>query len=251
MQFYLGGFTEYEQDLRKKIVLRIIKELNLVSVKFLDIGCSEGTFTLQIASALGTKEIYGVEISPQACQIALKRGISVHQIDLDNSDHLPFQDNYFDFIHMGEVIEHVFDTDKVLEEIKRILKPSGVLLVSTPNLGAWYNRLALLFGFQPFNTSVSLKYYSSGKLFKGKQALCVAGAEHIHVGTLYAWKELFEVHKLRCDRIYGVSVTRKSIPKVVLFIDNILSRFPALASVLIFVLRKNPVVYRQNYHLED
>lgn len=47
---------------------------------------------------------------------------------------LPFEDNSFDIVTCREVIEHVEDEQKALKEIKRVLKPHGYLLITTPNL---------------------------------------------------------------------------------------------------------------------
>ena len=64
--------------------------------------------------------------------------------------HLPFKNNTFDLVFAGEIIEHVVDTDLFLDECKRILKKNGYLLLTTPNLSSWINRIRLLLGRQPF-----------------------------------------------------------------------------------------------------
>ena len=236
--FYLEGFTRYEQDERKRYVIRLIKRLGLRSGKLLDIGCADGTFTKLIADALESKEVFGIEMSPEACKIASERGINIHQIDLDRVESLPFQDDYFDFVHLGEVIEHLFDTSKLLDEIRRITRPSGIVIITTPNLASWYNRISLLLGYQPFNTSVSLRYYAAGKLFRRTHALTVAGAEHIRMGTLRAWKELFQSHDFEVQSVNGVHVSRNGIPRIVSLVDYFFAMFPQTSSVLIFTLPK-------------
>ena len=47
------------------------------------------------------------------------------------------------------MIEHVYSPDDLVEDLKRILRPDGLLLLSTPNLGYWLNRLLLLVGISP------------------------------------------------------------------------------------------------------
>ncbi len=56
---------------------------------------------------------------------------------------------------MEEVIEHLYNSDLVISEIYRILKRNGILILSTPNLASWINRLVLLLGYQPFSHDVS------------------------------------------------------------------------------------------------
>ena len=76
---------------------------------------------------------------------------------------------------MSEVIEHLVDTDSAMEEVNRVLKPGGSLLLSTPNLAAWYNRGLLALGIQPVFSEVSLR-----SVF-GRPGSQVAG--HLHMFT--------------------------------------------------------------------
>lgn len=75
--------------------------------------------------------------------------------------------NTVDLVIALEVIEHLFDTDLFLSEIHRIIKPKGILILSTPNLASLPNRLRLLFGGFPKYLEYSRK-----------------GAGHIHLYTL-------------------------------------------------------------------
>ena len=76
---------------------------------------------------------------------------------------------------MSELIEHLVDTDSALDEAWRVLKPGGWLLLSTPNLAAWYNRGLLALGVQPVFSEVSLR-----GVF-GRPGTVVAG--HLHMFT--------------------------------------------------------------------
>ena len=58
-----------------------------------------------------------------------------------------YKDETFDLVLLLDVIEYLFDTDRLLFEVKRGLKPGGIAVISTPNLASWYNRLFLLFGW--------------------------------------------------------------------------------------------------------
>ena len=62
------------------------------------------------------------------------QGIDInHGVDFE-TDKLPFNDREFDIVIMYSVIEHLFDPGVILQEIKRILKPGGFLVVITPHL---------------------------------------------------------------------------------------------------------------------
>lgn len=101
-----------------------------LSSKILDVGCGNGDF-LEILKALDW-EIYGIEPDSQAAAVATGRlGIQVHNQILESAG---FPDNYFDVIFMNQVIEHLANPTRTIQECFRILKPGGKLLVSTPNI---------------------------------------------------------------------------------------------------------------------
>jgi len=62
---------------------------------------------------------------------------------------LPVKSNCLDIIFAGEIIEHLIDTDHFLDEIHRVLKKSGSLVLTTPNLCNLENRLRILMGLYP------------------------------------------------------------------------------------------------------
>nr|WP_274378796.1 class I SAM-dependent methyltransferase [Sulfolobus islandicus] len=68
-----------------------------------------------------------------------------------------FKDEYFDVILLIDVIEHLFYTDDAINEIKRVLKEKGIVVISTPNLSSFANRILLLLGYQPLGTEVSAR----------------------------------------------------------------------------------------------
>jgi 2-polyprenyl-3-methyl-5-hydroxy-6-metoxy-1,4-benzoquinol methylase len=132
---------------RVKIMLDIINGLNLQEKKILDIGCYDGTLLSQIRNR--NNKFFGIEASEWAVQKAREKEIDVQEIFFDDLSQMPYADNFFDLVAAGEIIEHIFDTDFFLEEIGRILKPGGKLLISTPNIASLGRRLMLLAGRNP------------------------------------------------------------------------------------------------------
>lgn len=59
-------------------------------------------------------------------------GIDVDRVDFEK-DSLPYPDNFFQVVHFNAVLEHIKNPDQVMSEIKRILKPEGILIINTPN----------------------------------------------------------------------------------------------------------------------
>lgn len=101
----------------------------------LDVGCHSGLFTDRIIKKITPSGVYGIDVSPGAIKKARKR-IPEGHFHVTDAQQLPFRDNFFDAVFCLEVLEHVDYPDKVLSEIKRVLKKGGygIILVPTDNL---------------------------------------------------------------------------------------------------------------------
>jgi ubiquinone/menaquinone biosynthesis C-methylase UbiE len=120
----------------KRRARRIIEELNPQDGdKILDVGCGDGYY-LYLLSNLGLKlNLWGVDNNKRALGSAAKN-LSDKNIKLVNADlmqKLPFDQVSFDKAVMSEVAEHLPNDQKGLREVKRVLKKSGVLVLSVPN----------------------------------------------------------------------------------------------------------------------
>lgn len=94
--------------------------------------------------------------------------VKVDIVDL-NTQKLPYQDNAFDLVTCTEVIEHIEHYREALREMHRVLKPSGVLVVTTPNILNIKSRLRFLFFgfynlFGPLHTKESCIYSTGGHI---------------------------------------------------------------------------------------
>jgi 2-polyprenyl-3-methyl-5-hydroxy-6-metoxy-1,4-benzoquinol methylase len=105
------------------------------TVRLLDVGCSSGAF-LHSALRLGFSA-EGVEPSADAAQTARAAGLKVFTGYLEQAQ---FPDASFDAITLIEIVEHLRDARSLLQECARILKPGGVVLVTTPNAHSWTAR---------------------------------------------------------------------------------------------------------------
>lgn len=146
--------------------IRLKKSLSFMpsGIKVLDVGCFSGDIGQRIRD-LGN-EVYGLELSAPAIKKAKNR-ISVIRHDLDNF--FPLKDGSFDAVFAGEVIEHLFDVDKFLEETRRVLKHGGILVITTPNLVSFWNRFRALFGkaFIDVNTDKQhIRFFTRASLTK-------------------------------------------------------------------------------------
>jgi len=125
-------------------VLDFLRGKRLTAKCYLDIGGATGLLTRKIADSMCSEEICVVDVSEKALEVASYRGLKAYKVDVSR-ERLPFPDNHFDLITMIDVLEHLVNTDNALEEAHRVLRQEGYILISTPNLGSWRNRLLVLF----------------------------------------------------------------------------------------------------------
>jgi SAM-dependent methyltransferase len=120
---------------------KIITDFPEVGLKILSLGSGSGGDIWFLADR---NEIYALDGSPSAVEVARKHGLNAQIADLERP--LPFSDATFDLIVAKDLIEHLIAPDRLLAEIKRVLKPNGRLVLSVPNHFYLPFRLRLLFG---------------------------------------------------------------------------------------------------------
>jgi len=101
--------------------------------RILDLGCGAGEFSAALAAA-GARPV-GVDVAAEALRRAAER---MPELDLrlwPERDPLPLEDASVDTVWAGEVIEHVVDVAPWLSEVRRVLRPRGALLLTTPHHG--------------------------------------------------------------------------------------------------------------------
>ncbi|MGW0835048.1 class I SAM-dependent methyltransferase [Streptomyces prunicolor] len=191
----------------------------------LDIGCGDGTAAATAAPLLTGHRVVGVDWSQDALTRA--RTNLPHTIRGELTA-LPLHSASADAVLFSEVIEHLVDPDTALAEIRRVLRPGGHLMLSTPNLAAWYNRALLLAGVQPVFSEVSLR------AIHGRPGKEVVG--HLRLYTPRALREFvtaagFEVVGLKGAPFHGV-------PRPLRPLDRLACARPQLASILLLHARK-------------
>ena len=125
------GFINYTYQAVRKYTL--LKKLQLISKyfktgKILDIGCGTGEF-LSTCKSAGWQTI-GIE--PDAG--ARKMAIDNYGLDIKEEDELKnLESESFEIISMWHVLEHVPNLNERIEEIKRLIKPGGIIIIAVPN----------------------------------------------------------------------------------------------------------------------
>jgi len=108
------------------------------SGKLLEIGCATG-FLLSEAEGLGF-QAYGVEISEWAVNYA-RDTLKLKNIFCGNLEEAQFPPAYFDVVILKDVIEHLPDPKNILIQIRRILKPDGLICINTPDIASLPSRI--------------------------------------------------------------------------------------------------------------
>ena len=108
----------------------------------MDFGCGPGTISVGLAERIAPGELYGVDM--EESQIELARAAAAEgghdnmQFHVGNAYDLPFDDNTFDVAHCHAVLMHIPDTQKALTEVRRVLRPGGLLACREANVASSY-----------------------------------------------------------------------------------------------------------------
>lgn len=143
--------TWKNHKLRIEIMINFVEEAfykskkDIKKFKILDIGGNTGV----ISKMLQDKgfNVTVADISKEALKTCKKKKLKT--LNFDFNDIFPIKDKSFDLIIAGEVIEHILDVELFLKETNRILKEDGYVVISTPNLATFKDRIRFLFGKMP------------------------------------------------------------------------------------------------------
>lgn len=102
----------------------------------LDAGCGTGYGTVILAEA-GASKVTGIDLAADAVSTASDRLGDLGAVVQGDLRELPFEDDSFDLIVCFEAIEHIADGPAVIAEFRRVLRPDGLLLISSPNPGVY------------------------------------------------------------------------------------------------------------------
>lgn len=199
--------------------------------RILDIGCGRGHLLALIRAAGIGEQLAGIDIAESSASQARERGFDAVTGDIQLG--LAFPTDSFDLVIFGEVIEHVVDPDAALQAIAQVLAPGGHLIVTTPNLASWHNRLMLALGLQPIFTETSV-HVNLGRRW---EALGQFGPTqgHLKIFTLAALREILVANGFVCEKIQGAPFGVAAIRQL----EGLIARWPSFASDLIVTARNS------------
>lgn len=215
MKFYDAYNAQYYSERitnkSKKHMMKYLKYLRKgSSLKMLDIGCGEGYY-VRDAIEEGI-DAYGIDTSTHALENAVSE--VKDRISFGSLTKIPFGDEEFDVMTAFDVIEHIHpkDTSNAVKEIDRVLKPNGIMIITTPstNFGSW-----------------------------------VFDLTHINVRPPRFWKLIFEEYNLRVKMFYVPSFIKYYLKNHLPIPDSIefLAEEPFRYMLGRYYVRKNARLY--------
>lgn len=137
-------------------------------MRLLDVGCGPGSITVEMAERIGDGVVVAFDAEPgvidHAIGLARDRNVTNVEFMVANAYAMPYPDDAFDAAHAHQVLQHVADPVRVIEEMRRVVRPGGVVaardadygtMVHTPEQGgmvAWrelYSVVARRIGAEP------------------------------------------------------------------------------------------------------
>ena len=97
----------------------------------LDFGCGPGNISVGLAQAVAPGALYGIDREESQVDLARALAASLQRenvvFQVEDATDLPFEDGFFDVAHCHDVLMHVPDVQAVLAEVRRVLKPGGII----------------------------------------------------------------------------------------------------------------------------
>ncbi len=133
----------YYRSIRENLIQRYVHNRRFEEVgkvieptggKVLDIGCADGVFTKVILDKSKADKIIGIDVLKTSINWARKHWKKNTKMQFKTGDahSLKFENNSFEAVFAIEVLEHVYEPNKVLKEIKRVLKRDGYAIFLVP-----------------------------------------------------------------------------------------------------------------------
>ncbi|HLC92670.1 MAG TPA: class I SAM-dependent methyltransferase [archaeon] len=159
--------------------------------KIIDVGCGSGTFSRVLAEKHPKAKITGVDISEHAISFARKtakeKNIGNLKFISASISSIPVKSGSFDVAVVSHLIEHVKNPENDLKEVNRILKPNGILILTTPNYFSLWPLAEMVFDrtMAEKNYSLDEQHISRFTSFSIKKPINNKGFAILREKTLY------------------------------------------------------------------
>ena len=140
-------FAHGKYELDSAAVREQVRRLDLLAAcgvapgaRVLDVGCATGDFLL-----IGSQrfDMWGIDISADAVEISRERNADIppEQIMAATLKQMPEKFADFDAVVLWDTVEHLWQPTEMIQALRRLVRPGGVIALSTPNIGAPFARL--------------------------------------------------------------------------------------------------------------
>lgn len=164
----------------------------------LEIGCNNGYGTVIVAAQ--SRSTIGVDVSPAAIESAQRNNARPNiQYRTIDGLRLPFEDAQFDLVISFQVIEHISDVGRYLSEMRRVLRPGGIALLTTPNATIRLNP-----GMKPWN-EFHVHEYTADEV----RALLEQHFDSVEIRGLFATPVLYDIERQRVEAAKNRAIQRR------------------------------------------
>jgi len=209
----LSGYSEFASIRKFELIMSLIKKMKPENI--LDNGCGGGLFTRSLAkdgfSVVGFDLSLGLllKIKSSLPAVTPEQGEKLSLI-AGNSQRLSFKNNSFSLCLCSEVLEHIPDCEKTIEELSRVLEEDGKAIITVPNLHC-YDSLEGRFKI----ISKILEVINFGRRLLGKEEIYRYGYNtHLHKYTPFQWRKILEKNGLKVTFEHPVFIS-PYIPQVI------------------------------------
>jgi ubiquinone/menaquinone biosynthesis C-methylase UbiE len=111
-------------------------------LQILDVGCGPGSITIDFAKHVPHGHVTGIEYVPEpldgARKLAASENITNVSFQVGDIHAIPFPDDTFDIVHAHQVLQHIADPVRALQEMRRVVKQGGIVAVRESASQTWY-----------------------------------------------------------------------------------------------------------------
>ncbi len=218
-----GFASEYSTGIRYDL-MSLIDEEKYRKINILEVGCGCGSTLLAIKSKYPNSKIYGIEVNENSARIA-KCFADVCDENIENS--LTYKEGFFDYIVFGDVLEHLYNPGKVLENIKKYLKDDGYILASIHNVMHYSVIKDLLNGYWTYQDAgildkTNVRFFTKNEIIKMFNGV---GYKDIAIRTINGYKNksdenfINQLNKLSLVNIKEEFEIYKYLVKVINYIE--------------------------------
>ncbi len=175
--------------------------------RLLEIGCGLGTDLLQFAR--GGAQVTGVDLTPASIELVRKRFALYNlpvRAQVADAERLPFSDNSFDVVYSFGVLHHTPNTQQAIDEVFRVLKPGGRIIIMLYHRRSMHVRLGTIYAL------LANKFRGTGRV--AEEWVRIYDGDGNPLGKSYSRGEIREMFgKFQGLRVRTVDPYRRSLPK--------------------------------------